>query len=219
MNTKSYILQNKKMLIKVIASIVLLVVAFSIYMNKNNDDNNNILITDLPSPENNTTTEALEALRLEMENTTEPATIIIDVCGAVSNPSVVHLNEGGRVYEAIDKAGGLTSEADTRSINLAQILMDGEKIYVPTKKEIESSNALNSINNSIQSQHVRSSLININTADSVALQALSGVGPSTAEKIIDYREENGKYRSIDDLKNVSGIGEKTFEKLKSKITI
>ncbi len=124
--------------------------------------------------------------------------IMVDVAGAVVEPSVVELPEGSRVFEAIERAGGLTAEGDTSMINQAEILSDGQKIYIPTKQEVK--NAENKGEFSVNSGSGKQGLININTADSTALQELPGVGPATAEKIINYRSENGKFKSIDDLK-------------------
>jgi competence protein ComEA len=107
-------------------------------------------------------------------------------------------------------------EADTGTINQAEILSDGQKIYIPTKQEMISGNSGGNFAGSITRQ---SGLININTADSAALQEIPGVGPATAEKIISYRNENGKFNTIEDIKSVSGIGDKTFEKMKKKITV
>ena len=146
--------------------------------------------------------------------------IVVDVSGAVMNPSVVELSEGSRVYEAIEKAGGLSKDADTKMLNQAEMLIDGQKVYIPTAQEMEeASKGGSSPIPSFQSDAGRPEKININTASAELLQQLSGVGPSTAEKIINYRNENGKFTRIEDIKNVSGIGEKTFEKFKDKITV
>ena len=210
---------DKKLILKVIAGVLLLVIAFTFYLLKNLSAQEEITIsTDPPKVSEimNKTTE---------EGVFINTIIIIDLAGAVMKPSVVELPIGSRVYEAIDLAGGLTDEADTKYTNLAGVLTDGEKIYIPTKKELENSdvktgNIGNSSNSNMPSYlNNQKSLININSADSNTLQQLTGVGPSTAEKIINYRLENGNFNKIEDLKNVSGIGEKTFEKLKNKITV
>jgi competence protein ComEA len=150
----------------------------------------------------------------------EEIMIIVDVSGAVQNPSVVELPEGSRIFEAIKKAGGLAKDADLGSTNQAEILTDGQKIYIPTKQELkESLSGTPSSQLAYAAGSSQPKLININTADSAALQQLTGVGPVTAEKIINYRNENGKFKTIEDIKNVSGIGDKTFEKFKGKITV
>ncbi|MDR0424281.1 MAG: helix-hairpin-helix domain-containing protein, partial [Clostridiales Family XIII bacterium] len=164
----------------------------------------------------------------------QPATIVVDVSGAVNNPSVFILDEGSRVYEALEAAGGPSADADMREINRATVLNDGDRLYIPTKEEIaagtptpgtagiEKKQGLSGTGAQGEAPQPGSGpggLININTADSKALQQLNGVGPSTAEKIIEYRTLNGAFKQIEDIQNVSGIGAKTFEKLKSKITV
>jgi competence protein ComEA len=150
--------------------------------------------------------------------------IIVDVGGAVVTPGVYTLASGSRVFEAIESAGGLTKDADTKDINQAAEMADGDRIYVPTEKEVkdgfvgvgDSGTGSTASSGSIPGGV---SKVNINTADSTGLQVLSGVGPATAEKIIDYRNSNGKFTSIEKLKNVSGIGDKTYLKLKDHICV
>jgi len=211
--------QNKKLMIKVIAGVIFLVIAFSVYLIKEISAEEDITLSEMPEESteliDETTTAAIE----------EKIMILIDVAGAVNNPSVVELPEGSRIYQAIEKAGGLKESADLRSTNQAEILTDGQKIYIPTKEELEGTDSTKKSGGTISftlpydTSSGSSGLININTADSAKLQELTGVGPSTAEKIISYRNENGKFNRIEDIKNVSGIGEKTFEKLKDKITV
>ena len=147
--------------------------------------------------------------------------IYVDVGGAVKHPMLAELKSGSRVEDAIEAAGGLKDDADLSQINRAAILNDGEKIYIPAEGE-EAAAAGSSGTTTDAGQDIpgiSSGRININTADETLLQQLTGVGPVTAQKIIDYREENGNFKSIEDLKNVSGIGDKTFEKTKDDITI
>ena len=215
MNLMRYLEHDKKLLIKVIAGVVLLAVAFAFYLVKERAAEQAGEISVVPD-------EAAAAIESSTNAAfEEEITIMVDVSGAVMQPSVVELPEDSRVFEAIDKAGGLTGEADLSTTNQAEILTDGQKIYIPTRHELEESEAGSPspglAGNS--SGSVQSRKININTADSQALQQLKGVGPATAQKIIDYRNKNGKFKAIEDLKNVSGIGDKTFEKLKDKITV
>ncbi len=161
--------------------------------------------------------------------------IVVDISGAVENPQVVELKQNSRVGDAISAAGGLKKDADLAGINRAAFLTDGEKIYIPAKGENASS--VSSIAGSPQSQppglessgsSAAGSLpglsdttqkVNINHASSEELQTLNGVGPATAEKIMDYRSSNGYFKTIEDIKNIDGIGDKTFEKLKEHITV
>lgn len=212
--------QNKKLVVKVITGAIILMVAFAFYLAKDIGNENKFELSSIPE------TASEESYQTSAPAVEASVMIMIDVAGAVQNPSVVELPEGSRVFEAIQRAGGLTKEADTDYINQAELLTDGEKIYIPTKQEVQESQKDNDFPGSIglagngySHEAGQSRLININTADSGTLQQLSGIGPATAEKIINYRNENGKFNSIEEIKNVSGIGDKTFEKLKNKITI
>ena len=155
----------------------------------------------------------------------ETNNIIVYICGAVKNSKVVTLKENSRICDAIEAAGGLTDEADLTTINLAYILEDGEKIYIPQKGENIEEHLFSNPNNqtssyaSYSSNNLKNSKININKASQTELEIIPGIGPSTALKIIDYRERNGNFSSIEDIKNVSGIGEAKFEKIKNYIRI
>jgi competence protein ComEA len=131
--------------------------------------------------------------------------IIVDIDGAVNKPGVYELNNGDRVIDAINMAGGFTEGAYTKDLNKARILVDGEKIYISSQDEF-----------AIESEN--SNLININAASINDLMSLPGIGEVYAERIIDYRK-NKHYGSIEEIKNIEGIGDKTFEKIKDLITV
>lgn len=211
MNFSRFFELDKKLMIKVIAGVILLAIAFAFYQTKNKTHEDDLTVSAIPD---STAAGSVQATEAALK---EEVLIIVDVAGAVANPSVVELPDGSRVFEAVEKAGGLTTEADTGSINQAEILSDGQKIYIPTKQEMKEVNSGGGNFTGLVSG--KSNLININTADLSALQEIPGVGPATAEKIISYRIENGKFNTIEDIKNVSGIGDKTFEKMKKKITV
>ena len=137
----------------------------------------------------------------------------VDIGGEVKSPKVVELDDGSRVQDAIEAAGGLTSDADITNLNRAALVNDGDKIYVPAVGD--ESGVSGSTSGGVSTTGGK---VNINTADSEELQTITGVGPATAEKIISYRESNGRFKAIEDIKNVSGIGDKTFEKMKESIT-
>ncbi|MBQ3281843.1 MAG: helix-hairpin-helix domain-containing protein [Eubacterium sp.] len=144
--------------------------------------------------------------------------IYVDVSGCVKDPGVYEVQPGSRIFEVIDKAGGFTKHADTALINQAEQVTDGMKINVPDKRKTQKA-AVSEEQSSGGTAASAESLININTADSQTLQQISGIGPVTAEKIIRYREENGAFSSVDDIVNVSGIGDKTLEKIRPRITV
>ena len=142
-------------------------------------------------------------------------TVFVDVSGCVKKPGVYEVSAASRIFEVIELAGGVTPDADTSYINQAEPVTDGLKINVPDKN----STSITPGATQSASQGNSKGKININTADSTQLQDIPGVGPATAEKIISYRDSNGYFTSVDQIKNVSGIGDKTFEKMKDMITI
>ncbi|WP_026558680.1 helix-hairpin-helix domain-containing protein [Bacillus sp. J37] len=150
-----------------------------------------------------------------VDNGEERTSIVIDVKGAVLKPGVYEVPQDARVYEAIQEAGGLSEKADELSVNLASSLQDGMVVYIPIKGETKE--------NPFISQNVAEDpsqkKVNINLATSEELQTLTGIGPSKAESIISYREEQGPFTKIEDLLEVTGIGDKSFEKLREEITV
>ncbi|SOC20746.1 competence protein ComEA [Ureibacillus xyleni] len=158
--------------------------------------------------------------QLNNENEEQPiVNIMVDVKGEVYFPGVYELTTEDRVIDAINLAGGYTEQAETKHVNHAQKLQDEMVIYIPKKGEELENQPIESIVMSGQVSNDTSDKININTADESQLTTLPGIGPSKAQAIIAYREENGSFKTIEDLTNVSGIGDKTFEKLKELIDI
>lgn len=148
--------------------------------------------------------------------------VYVDVDGAVASPGVYRLQDGARVSQAIDAAGGLTAEADVTGLNRASKVTDGQKIYVPTVGEQQAALAAGGADGGAAAASgtgASSGLVNINTASAAELQTLSGIGPSMAQSIIDERTQNGAFASVDDLMRVSGIGEKKLAKIKDCICV
>ena len=148
------------------------------------------------------------------------------ITGAVVNNGIVEVKESARINDVIEAAGGVTDDADLSNVNLAYAVKDGQKIYIPSKNDKEDIEDLKIISDEAgtdiinEGDEVQSSgKVNINTATKEELQTLSGIGESTASKIITYREENGKFKKIEDIKNVPGIGDAKFENIKDKITV
>lgn len=164
--------------------------------------------------------------------------IYVYITGEVNNPGIVVLPIGSRISDAIDYAGGVTSNADIMKINLVYMLQDGMKVNIPSSKELNDNpnfeyitmgsgdekndnkdfNALETTNNKSESAF-KISNVNINTATQTELETLPGIGPSLALKIINYRKENGKFKSIEELKNVSGIGDNKYDEIKKYIYV
>lgn len=153
----------------------------------------------------------------------EKEKIKVHITGEVIEEGIVLLNEGDRIEDAIYKAGGLTKDADLSKVNLAYELQDAQKVYIPSlNEEVEEYIDESAGESVIEDEGVsgkRGGKVNLNTATTEELQTISGIGKSTADKIISYRNLNGKFKSIEDLKNVSGIGEKKFEDIKNYITV
>ena len=150
----------------------------------------------------------------QKEEVVEQDLITVDVKGAVKSPGIYDLPVGSRVNDAVEKAGGLIDNADSKSINLAQKISDEALVYVPTKEE-----AANQESYSNATGNKESKKVNLNKASLEELKQVKGLGAKRAQDIIDHRESNGKFKSVDELKKVSGIGAKTIEKLKEYVTV
>lgn len=214
--------KKQKIIFFIILSIMIIFIIYYIYstlykdefsFNTSNFIDNDLVETDIADK------------NIYSENSTDNS-IIVYICGAVKESKVITLPEDSRISDAIDAVGGLTNDADLTNINLAYILEDGEKIYIPKKGEepqneasTASSNAQSSSYSNYSVASTKSNKININKATQTELETIPGVGPSTALKIIEYREQNGRFSSIEDIKNVSGIGDAKYEKMKDYITV
>ena len=168
----------------------------------NKNDNESIFVEENESMEVITKKEEKESIK-----------IVVDIKGEIKNPNIYWLEEGCIIEDLINVAGGITEEGDLSKINRAQKLNDHEVVIIPNINDKESE-----IENIIPSSNDKNK-VNINTASINELDTLSGIGPSKAEAIIKYREENGTFKSIEEIKNVTGIGEALFEKFKENITI
>lgn len=161
--------------------------------------------------------EPIKEVKGENQLTKGTKMIVVEIKGEVANPDVYEISEGSIIRDLITKAGGLTNEANIGKINRADKLRDNQLIVIPNKNEL--SNANTNINVSKEGNTAEEGIININTASLEELQKINGVGEVKAKSIINYREKNGGFKSIDEMKNIEGIGDKTFEKMKDQITI
>lgn len=215
-------INNKKIIITVLL-IVGFIIALSIYMiytnNSNEIDLANIIMQEqtIENDTNNLVTNYIE----------EEVKMIIHISGEVKNPGIVTLEVGSRIMDAIKKAGGATREADLAQVNLAYELQDGQKVYIPNKKEKVTEYITESSGNNVivdgknisNNNEGNDSKVNINTANLDELDSLPGIGPALAQRIIDYREQNGNFQSIEDLQNVKGIGDSKFSDIKDNIIV
>jgi len=147
-----------------------------------------------------------------------PAELVVDVAGAVRRPGVYHLPQGSRVCDLVEAAGGALPTAELAAVNLAARLADGQQVVVPKRGQALPAASVGG-GGSAGGAVGPAAPVNLNSATLEQLDALPGVGPSTAQKIIDYRTAHGGFRSVGDLKNVSGIGDVRFEALKDLVTV
>lgn len=203
---------KQKKIVIIVGIIIIIGILYFIYneVDKKSTDqiDNNML-----SIENNT-----------KENEESKELVIVHITGAVRTPGIVKLPEGARIEDAIDKAGGLTEDADISDVNLAYVLEDGIKIKIPTiseekNEEIIISSSGEGIVEKEISNNSENKIININKANETDLQTLPGIGASLAGRIVEYRNSNGKFNKIEDIKNVSGIGESKYENIKNLICV
>lgn len=220
---------SKKQKIILIVVVIIIIIILLLYFVKQNNESTYL---DLGIDEEIMKKD--DEQKNSIEDSEEKNKIIIHVSGSVKKEGIVKIDEGSRIVDAIEAAQGLLDEADMSKINLAYMLEDGQKIYIPSIQDTEKKDNAEEIeyitedcgNNIIISGEIEESkkersniMININNATQTELEQLPGVGPSTALNIIEYREANGKFESIEDIKNVRGIGEAKFESIKSNICI
>ena len=221
--------ENKVVGLTIILSLILIISLFTYGKNKNNvfKDKymNNIFIEENVSEidtndeskdeEQEEVLESVEGVKSNTINLNKNK-IVAEIKGEVIKPDVYILNEGSIIRDLIEAAGGLTPEADISNINRAKELSNHELIII---KNINDEVSQEKVENEIQSIEADDGKININTADINKLKEIPGIGDVKANSIIMYRESNGNFKSIEDLKNIDGIGEKTFEKIKNNIKI
>ena len=217
-------IENSKKIILSIILISIILILLIIYM-LNTNSNDEISLESLTVAGNDVESNTIENLTIEEE--VEGEKIAIHIIGEVKKEGIVYLEKGSRIVDAIKEAGGATKEADLSQINLAYELQDGQKIYIPNKNEkiseyITRSSGNNVIiegNNSSVQTEGKENKVNINTANLNELDSLPGIGPSLAKRINEYREENGNFKSIEELQNVKGIGDAKYSDIKDNVTL
>lgn len=219
-------LKNKKIIGLAIITIIIFIVSIFLYKQKSSNAFKEEYMTEIFEEESNDNMEYTETLEEDTsiinEDSIDRNKIIVEIKGEVAKPDVYQLEEGSIIKDLIDMAGGVTEEADLSRINRAEELLNHELIIIGNiNDETESSVVQNSSTSSSNGNNSDkgSTLININTADLEQLKEITGIGNIKAQSIIDYREANGGFKSLEELKNVDGIGDKTFEKIKDQITL
>lgn len=174
---------------------------------------------------NETILETTETNEFKTEEILEKNLISVHIAGSVKKEGVIQIEESSRLIDAIEKAGGLTEKADLSNVNLAYEIKDGQKIYIPNKKDEENKGIIMTEmpNYIIPKEETTTEsgtlIININNATQTELEQLPGIGPSIASSIINYRKEKGNFKNIEEIKNVEGIGQAKYNKIKNYICI
>ena len=205
-------LKQRKIII-IIVILVIILLGWKYYDSKNYEEVNSQEILNSNTKKENKSSDEEEDM------------MAVHITGEVKKSGVVKIKEGSRIEDIIEASGGLTENADITNVNLAFVVEDGMKIRIPSVNEEKTdedyitedsgkgviiSDDINSISNSI---------ININTASESELEQLPGIGPSISSRIVEYRNKNGKFKSIEDIKNVTGVGDSKFEKIKDLIKV
>ena len=156
--------------------------------------------------------------------TPEPVYCYVFLCGCIAKEGVYKLPEGSRLYEAVELAGGFTEDADEAYHNLARVIADGERVYIPSKKETESMNLKERIDDTASGRGTAADTsekakVNLNTATKEKLMELPGIGEAKAKDIMEYRTKVGAFATIEEIMNISGIGTAMFERIKEQITV
>lgn len=206
---KNLIKQNKIPLL--IGLVVLMAMAAYYFIPTGKNSADTLVTTDWIKEENANPNEA-KADEIQ-SNDTEDRSIIIDVKGAIKNPGVYEVQSGDRVIDIVEKAGGLLDNADRNNVNFAMKLVDEMVLYFPAIGEEISTVTESGVGQADDGK------VNLNKASQEDLLTLTGIGPSKAEAIIEYRDQNGPFKEVEELMEISGIGEKTFEKLKGEVTV
>ncbi|MGV3079884.1 helix-hairpin-helix domain-containing protein [Streptococcus sp. 32226D021BW] len=215
---KTYLemLKEYKWQIALPAAAGLLMATFLIFSQPTKSDQTGL--TDFPQTEQASSSQE-QTEETSTEESEELSQLVVDVKGAVEKPGLYTLEAGARVNDAVEAAGGLTSQADPKSINLAQKLSDEAVVYVASKDENISVVTSTTASSAMSQDEKNTTLVNLNTATEADLQTISGIGAKRAADIIAYREANGGFKSVDDLNNVSGIGDKTMESIRPYVTV
>ena len=212
--------KKQKTIVFIIAVVVAIGMIYFIYSKNQVDDNIN-LENDILVSENSTKDSSKE--------TSNDDEVIVHVTGSVKSPGVVKLKEGSRIEDAIEAAGGLTENADVSKVNLAFVVEDCTKIRIPSSldEDIEDGDVVDSGSgenivveeNTTTSSGKSGQVVNINKASESELETLPGIGASLAGRIVEYRSQNGRFASVEDIKNVSGIGESKFNSIRDFISV
>lgn len=226
-NAKHFLQQHRDQIKTVALPCLVLAAVLFFWFYGNAQDSEQVHMEDAQTAAENQPTETQQAELAGSEtkgaeNIPEQGDIYVDICGEVAKPDVYRVKNGSRLFEVIAQAGGLTAQADINVINRAETVRDGQKIrilsYEETNQGAQQQGDASASQYRSQAQ-ANDEKININLADAATLQMIPGIGPSKAERILEYRETTGPFQNIEDIKNVSGIGNKTFENIREYLYV
>lgn len=226
-NAKHFLQQHRDQIKTVALPCLVLAAVLFFWFYGNAQDSEQVHMEDAQTAAENQPTETQQAELAGSEtkgaeNIPEQGDIYVDICGEVAKPDVYRVKNGSRLFEVIAQAGGLTAQADINVINRAETVRDGQKIrilsYEETNQGAQQQGDASTSQYRSQAQ-ANDEKININLADAATLQMIPGIGPSKAERILEYRETTGPFQNIEDIKNVSGIGNKTFENIREYLCV
>lgn len=211
---------TQKVILIILIALICGIIAYAVMSNNSEYEEQDVL-------EQNIIENKIEN-KIEDNIENEKRKIVIHITGQVKNPGLVYLDEGARIADAIKEAGGSTKDAALDKVNLAYVLEDGQKIYIPNKNEkiseiqyIITDSGENVLKDTGKESNVKGGIkkVNINSANQEELETLPGVGPALAVRIIEYRNSNGKFEKVEDVQNVKGIGDSKFTNIKEHICI
>ena len=220
---------NKIILICIAIAFLIIGISCVVYFSNNNDGDEfehiDLVTSNGNQNETGNTQDKSEDKSEEENGVKDIEKMYIHIIGEINNPGVIELAKGSRIVDAIEKAGGATAKADLSKVNLVFILSDGQKVRIPSIDDNERNEYIikDSGNNIIENSSYKSGTgggkVNLNSASQAELETLTGIGPSLAERILEYRNKVGKFKKVDELKNVKGIGQSKVEDIKDEVVV
>jgi competence protein ComEA len=221
-------LKGKQILVGTFLLIVTVAIFFLIHSNQSNSKDWETVLPASPPQNNKAAPDSVNKTTEKgpQQNKTAIKNVMVDIKGAVNHPGVFTINEASRVVDALKLAGGVTKDADMNQINLAQHVTDAMVIFVPKKGDtsplpsvIGGSGGQSQTSADAQTGTDGTPVVHLNSASLTDLETLPGIGPTKAQAIFDYRTKNGSFHTLDELKNVTGIGDKSFEKIRAQLVL
>ena len=216
---------NRMILICVAIAFLVIGISCVVYFSNKNDGDEFEQIDLVSSNVNQNETVNTQDKGMEEKSVKDIEKMYIHIIGEINNPGVIELAKGSRIVDAIEKAGGVTAKADLGKVNLVFMLSDGQKVRIPSIDDndknayVITDSGNNIIENSSYNSGTGGGKVNLNSATQTELETLTGIGPSLAARILEYRNKIGKFKKVDELKNVKGIGQSKFDDIKDEVVV